>query len=526
MSPPRRTLGWVFLAAAGFYLLTASYVATDGDAQGEVDELAVSGLNLRPNHLLQTVLNRAVLATWQAVGFTGLPFIPLQTLNALLGGLTVVQVLLLLSRCSGSLRLAGWGAAIFALSWAPWFHSRVAETGITPMPLLLAAVLLLLRPAAERPRYTAGWAGACLAMAALLSFNLVLLAPWLLLQVALSEPRERRLPAVAGGLLSLTLLLGGPYLVAGQAAGASTPGEFVAWLTHHPVQTEVKVGGGGLVGVARALGGLGRLWFPYSHGETALKAVLKGQEVATDPADWLTFGRNALATLLFLVLVPLGMWRSRRRPGAAMMTGAALLTGLFATQWQGSDPQFWLPVYPFLLLFGLLAVRPLAACWRRAVAPLGGLFLLLLLTANLPLWAPTPLYHRWDERWERVFRVRDRVEQRALVLVPGQSAFFGVPRYRPDVEVFDFVQRPPADLRGSAWLGWLHTQIDRAQAAGRAVYLEGLTAPLRAELLLPWQLAAATRQVDRAAAEADLAARYRLTPAPDLWDGVLRVEAR
>src|SRR5262245_26520295 len=145
-----------FAAALALNLLGASYVSTEGDAWTEAGFASQPEPEFRPHHLLLTELYRGALHVSEALGLHAPSFVPLQVVNGLLGALAAALVALWLARYPLSRRAVWLGAAIWILSYAPWFHARTAETGIPALPAALAAFLLVCPPAGEAARARAG----------------------------------------------------------------------------------------------------------------------------------------------------------------------------------------------------------------------------------------------------------------------------------------------------------------------------------------------------------------------------------
>jgi len=159
---------------------------------------------------------------------------------------------------------------------------------------------------------------------------------------------------------------------------------------------------------------------------TALKARLLGKAVIPLGSwDWIRFGLGALLGL-HLLLALLDRPHGGRERTLWLATWAAFLpTALFNLLWLGSDPQFWLPILPFLGAWSafriLRSARP-----RRAGAPLGAsaivlpaMAALILAVVNWPTAVPTTVNPRGGPVWQRARAFAEVVQPGDLFLHNG-----------------------------------------------------------------------------------------------------------
>ncbi|MCC7491652.1 MAG: hypothetical protein IT204_04870 [Fimbriimonadaceae bacterium] len=497
-----------------WYALTSCYVAADGDGLKETGLLLGSGSGLRAYHLFQTPWLRLWLQGWQMLGWQGPEQVPPQLCNALCGGLSAGLLWRLAQLAGLSARSAGALVAVFVLSANPWAHARTVETGITPLPLELAALWLLWPREGGRPgARSAALAAVCAAGGVLLALNLVVLLPALLVAAA----RGGRRAALAFGATTV-VLLSACYLLAAWREAVLAPAAFVSWVLHHE-DSKGLAAARGVLGALRALIGLGRLVWPVSAGETAVKAVLRGEPVLVDPTAWLTLLRNGLTAAALSWWTLAGWWPRRRTAAGGILTWAFAVQAVFNLIWLGSDPQYWLPLYPLLLL---------AAAWRLAAGSGRWLLwpsLVALLATNLPTSLPSPLYPRWGHEWVVARQVAAQLPSRASLVLCGNSALRLVHQVRPDVGVIDLVYQPPEELEGAAFERWLSPTLALA-AAGGPLYVEGLRDPYPARLLGNFEMLAGTHRIGRGELAAWLDQRYRRQPGPGLPSELERLEPR
>lgn len=502
----RRDAAVVFIVALALGLLGASYIAADGDGLKETGLALATGPGWRAYHLFHTWLNQQAL--WLAWRLPGPSFVPLQLLNTLLGAAAAVLLLKLFQRVGLSRRVALAGVGVWLLSATPWIHTRTAETGITPLPFLLGAWLLLLSPGRPRAVSRAALAGVLLALATLLSINYLVLVPSCLVCLPwLTTDRSERWRAGAAFSGAFVVATGVPYLFVAARLGLD-PASFVHWMLHHE-DSKGLAGGGLVLRLLRMGSGLGRLFFPVTAGETALKELLRGREVAVTLGDWLALLRNLLGTLALVGLFLKGCrdnLRTELLPGIV----AVGVTALFALIWLGSEPQYWLPVYPWLLAGAALGAGRLARPW------VGSALLLVLLVSNAPSSLPTPLSPGWGTDWQLAQRAAAELDGPTLVIVPGNTPLRLLDELRDDVGILDLTYSVPEDKEGGAFFNWVSIPVDAMLSGGDRVILEGLADPPPAHLIGRWDMVRGTHQVSRDEFAAWVREHYSLVPFGDL----------
>lgn len=526
----------LLLAALFVYLVTASYSVVGGDGSAEMAWAVEGGWNLRSYHLLQTALYRSFLIASAPIA-AGVPaFVVLQMANGALGAVSAGLVFLLFLRCRVPAPLSALAASVWALSAAVWEHSVTADTGVTPMPLVLGAALLVLP--AERPSFRAALgrtlgASALLAASATLSLNLALLCPLVLLgawQMGATPDHRRKLAAAAlGGLAVLGVA---PFLAAAASVGQASPRAFLAWLTHHPETQGLTSVRHSLSQLPRAFTGLGRLLFPAADGETAVKGLLEGHRVRVDGWGWLALGRNATAAIALVGLAARGAWLRRADPRTLVLVATAVPTALFSLFWLGSDPQFWLPVYPFLLALSARCSgeelarsgrdRDVDFWWRGTAAAL----LVVLFWANHVREAPTPLSPHGGPGWEQAERAAATLRPGDVLIGPGSNELFWAAQQRPGVRWRALTFSDLDGLGEDQLLSLVAEEIDDALDRDRRAYVFGLSDPVRPRMLGFWELVEGKHGVSRERLAAFLDRRFQRDPDPAMGDDVDRITRR
>jgi hypothetical protein len=376
------------IAIFGVYWLTMPIVLPDsGDAGAQVALAQRSPPELNPHHLLVIPAHRQALQV--AARFKERPpaFQSIQILNALAGAAAGALFFALLR----GLAVSGWTAAAFTFGLAftavHWLHSREAETGILANGFLLLAANLL--PAGMAVLLPA----AAAALAILSALNAALALPALALLGGISIWRSLKFLVVAAILTALGFFAF--HLIHGV-----TPREAMAHLVTHPSTARLPEQGDlSAANALRAASGMVNAMIGDTPITTAVKQAMRGEErIPIAPRDGLRFGLGALVALSLLiplVLPPRGGHPHARRVWLA--TWVALVPiAAFNLLWLGSDPQFWLPVLPFL--GALAAVRAVGSRMAGTVAAIAAA---LLFAANVPRAVPTRLDPKGGVEWQQ-----------------------------------------------------------------------------------------------------------------------------
>ena len=521
--------GRVWIAAAVFLsillvnLLGASYRVTEGDPVEEARYVVGSDSAVRPWHLAQTTLFRGVWLLASSAGFDGPPFVPLQSANAVLGALAGLMILALAWRLGASGPWAVAAAAAWAVSYAPWLHSRTAETGVTPLPLVLGALLLTVRAgdaehdahgpgrsarrAHDRP--AAVLAALLLSAAISLSLCLVLLAPAFLYLFS-----RRR--ALLAGAASLAVLAMAPFAAVPISEGARTPAAAVSWLLSYPDAAVLRPSLS-LMSVSRLLTGVARLVFPFAVGESAVKMWMLGLPADIGLREWTQFARNMAGAAGLFLLFALGWWRIRRSVFGWFAALAVVPVLIFNAYWLGSDPQFWLPLYPVVLVVGAVTLeRAVSMPVRRRISlACAWLLVVLLFATNRSFGPPCLVSPGGSPRWEQATALAGRLAPNAVVLLPGPMvhAPFGLlEAQRPDLQVMMLSTDPLLEGDGSAFLARLERFISGERARARAVYTYPSGGPMDVASLGAWQGFENARAVSRSKLDRFLEDRFAVTP--------------
>jgi hypothetical protein len=339
----------------GLYLLTMPIVQpASGDAMAQTAATLREPIDLDPHHLLVTPVDRLAVGLARGLGYHGPAFLPIQGLNSLAGATACGLFLFWIARIGTPLTVAVPFTLALACTFAHWFHSREAETGILANLFLLATLNLL--PFAHGRRTSVFVPAFPAILTILAALNCAALMPALGLMDAVEPERRVRRRLVVSFLAATAVGTIVAFIVVPWIVGERRPGAMIAEIVTHPSSARLAEHGQvSFSNFLRAASGLANAFTGDNAVTTALKERLQGKEpVPLTSTDWVRFVLGA-AIALSLVLVLLDPPRTPRERILWLATWAALVpTAIFNLLWLGSDPQFWLPILPFLFAWSAL----------------------------------------------------------------------------------------------------------------------------------------------------------------------------
>ncbi len=533
--PLPATAASVALALVASGLVLALYALTmpivlpaSGDAMAQIAATLTQPLELNPHHLLVTPADRLALAISARVGYRGPAFIPIQALNSLLGAAACGLFLLWLVRLGVPLPVAFAYALALAATFAHWLHSREAETGILANFFLLLTLNLAARSRSRRrivlPAIPA-------ALSILCALNCAALMPALALFNTLGTESRARGRTILGFLVASALVTMVALVLVPWIAVGSSPQAVIEKLTTHastdrlPEQGELT-----FANVLRAGSGLINAFTGDTAVTTALKARLSGEAPVPVPdLDWMRFALGALLALV--VTLPL----LARPPGEKerlvwLAAWVALVpVALFNFLWLGSDPQFWLPLLPFLGTWSAVHAVRSTRGWRSGHPAAPGTALavvaaaLALAIANAPTPVPTLLDRNGSQSWQRARLFAERVDPADVLLnVGGWGPYL---QALGEARAVSLIYGLP--LGKEAYHEALLDTIDRTLETGGRVFALNVFTAADAAATSGWEEIAAISGRSREEWLEELTTRYDVQPMEtrvygDLW----RIRAR
>jgi len=394
----RRLVGLFLLGVAlvAIYLLTASQ-QYDADVLGELKDINhLDTSSPDPAHMLYVRIGVPVYRLWRTLGYGGDALWPMQVLNALLGGSTLLLFALTLRRFSTSWSLVLVTSGTAGLSYAWWTHV-VDAFFIVPAALfsifaLLCAVELSLARTLGRSVLLAAGLAIGLSLAALTYQTNILLVPALF--VASWPVAGRRIATSFRNWLAVSVLIilvaGGAWLLQGiQHAGVQDAREFFQWLAfgHGGIQRGLwrREGVNPLTTVPVA-------WLatvlPVYEG-LGLRPLLSGV-VATERIP----SQLALVLMIFVgsyVLVAAlvrrkAIWKGRRRRGLLVSALWFAVPGVAVVWFDPAEVKLWLiPMFGLWMALAIVLPVLVPAGSQKGIKRSLALVLLTALAVLIPI---------------------------------------------------------------------------------------------------------------------------------------------
>ena len=498
-------LGLAILSAA--YLLTMPVDFTIGDSAAELSLAGSNGTPLRASHLLTTPLYSHILLMGTLIGLEGQPLLAAQIVNIALGLASSFLLYRVLLRLGYDRHASLFLMLVGGLTNAVWSHSIVAETGIHPQFFFLIAVWVLAHVISSKQGSYVLLASCLmfLCISVLFALYMVVFLPGTIVTLLLATRTHKDLSffGVLGAVTgTLVVFLAIPFAVSAISEGIHSYSGFVNWLLFHPEQERLShITGITIERLARSLGGLVAAFIDPRDGLTLVKLTLRREEFqGVGPVSLvrLCFGLVivlSLGTASMASLIRLG-----NRPMLLFCGVNLSILFVFNAFWLGSDPQFWLPGLPLvLILAGAWLSRLRLGTHPARFGAVTGIVLLLLamLAANVPSELPSLLFPDGGEDVKLARSFAAELRDGDTVLSPGGSW----------VNYVNFVDSP-GNVRvvnlvygnlgsGLAFYTRIDEIVDEAHLNDRRVYFEGIMGPPLARQFGPWEMVDSLRGVSR-----------------------------
>jgi hypothetical protein len=492
-------------AVAGLtYALTLSEVpALTHDSLGYQLAIEAGGRALwHPHHLVYNALARGWL---EAMGTLGIddPLVAIESLNAIVGGVTAALVWLVLrrrARLSPALCAAGTAGA--AMSYGLWFYSVSIEVYVLPLALVLGALFLLTAPVLSARVMVA--VGVVNGLAVVAHQVNVLFAVVVVAVAARGVDRPtavRRIVAYGTAAAATVVAVYGAVLTF--AIQPTSVGDAIDWLTRY------AQGGGywhfsptaplyAVLGAARSLVG-GHFAYRFDTVNDRMQSTFTSRSV--DDEAFLVRDLPAAGAVALVVVAVVGagllaatLLRGYRRrcdlpePAGAVLRALAVWLAVYAVfflVWEPENPEFWIPqVTVIWMLAAVLSGRGATdpreparrADRRRAPVVLAGAALAVG-TANL-FGTILPATDAGNDVYAVRYRALDEVVDAGdLVVVDHPHLGLGYTQRYTDARaraVYDYrilvSTAPPVDISSEDLLADLDAELD----AGRTIAIDGL----------------------------------------------------
>lgn len=528
----------LLLGGAGLlYSCTMPLRHTLGDPRDELREALAAAPNIRPHHLLTSVLNGCFADLTTPLLRPEISLQLLMILCALIAASGMFRIALHLTK---SLRIGLGIMALFLVANGVWIHATTVETGMVPLTLTIGAMWLLVGrgPSLRRTLLAFSLLSASVLFAL---YHALLCLPVLIYALSITS-KDRRLRTAASACVPMALVaalyVGLPLL----AGDVDSLGGFLTWLTHHPNQSSLAHLHVGVENGARAISGLLSLIVNTAGGTTIVKQALRGEGmVGAYPEELLrlAIGCLALAGLLILAvrgsvsrsperirspLAPDTTIRNRRYL-VRLCWGSGAFTWLFGLFWLGSDPQFWLPWFPFLLILVAFGLRRYGAMADRRVGRIVSVaFSVLLLVLNIPIEAPSILFPNGGVNYQYAMKAVPELDSGATIITAGGAWAGYVGLMRDDVTILDLTLESPSGETAST-TDYVQEMIDQTLGHGSAVYFEQALNNMGPYDIGRWEVVRSLHGVGRAELLRSLEKKFRLLPVTE-FEGIGLAEIR
>jgi hypothetical protein len=369
----------------------------------------------------------------------------------------------------------------------------MAETGMPPLAMVMVAVAILVR----NPGYGGSvLGGAAFAASVLLSVHAILLAPAMLLLLRrTTEGRVRYRKALVPFLMAVAVPVVLAYVLAWRASGDAS---FLSWMTEHPSQKDLQHIHFGLSAILRNFAGMLRLLVDAGSLASVAKVVMQGgADVILAP---LSIVRDVVATLLSSWLI-VDIIRRRHQCSRSrhLLVVAFVPVFAFNALWLGSDPQFWLPLLPFLLL--TLADTRRNPGWLMLVLPLA------MGIMNVPIRERSLLVPGGDAAERTAYAMKRILREQDLILTPGSRWTSAVRSMGCPARV---LLLNSAGVPGGAVpdLRLITDRIDSSLGVGGRVFVDNALGPRTLESIGPWEIVASAYHLSRDSLATSLRTRY------------------
>jgi hypothetical protein len=509
----------LMVALSAVYLLTMPTGFPSGDAASEVEAAASINPAMRANHLLTTPLYKAILHLGDLVTPAVPGFIVIQIINIILAMAAIFLFYRIALICfrehPQGRRLAFWLAAIMGLCNAMWIHSTTAETGIHPQLFLMAAAYLLLRYAESRPRRML-WAMLSvisLSISVLFALYMVVLFPIFLAAIAAISSRPDRVRGLAVTVAVAALACFLPFLLAARLQGVRTMDGFLQWMTFH---TETaRIGAKSILSLEnfmRPVAGITSAFVNTGSGLTIVKLLLRKEIIhGLTTAEYLRLALGVLISAVTLLLILRSLRVKRYSSVKAFCLASLVIVYMASLFWLGSDPQFWLPVLPMLLILMAIGGPAASSVDARGVSLRVATPLIAgaLLVINLPTVSPSMFLPQGGREVRMARDFTRHLSAGDVVITPGSSWVSIIDADSMNLHWFNLVYSSTLGIRQEFYTR-LDSVIDHALGSDRKVFLEGLEGPATVGQFGNWEMIKSYRGVSRAELKAHLAERYNV----------------
>gem|GEM_PF-5514861 len=491
----------VLLLAAVIYMLTMPIHYVLYDPVRELGFLATDAWKIRPNHLLTTPLYSVILRLGRFV-LPGLkPFIYLQCFiiaTTLVGAIGIYR----LSSAYSSKR---WIPRIlmiqFLFSYGVLVHGRTVETDMAPLVLCIWVTIKLVATksgSTDMRRLAIG--GVLYSLSLLLSLLYILLMPAFLVYLIFSFRNTGRTAKAILTFITpfLVIVLISYSIIPALSGQISSVTEFFHWISTHPDAKLLTHFSFGAESMFRSASGFLSMLVNLKGVTTWFKLLLRGE--APPDIDYLMIIKLFFSIGIGALLLGSSLKGTRKNIAIGLSHWITfIIVFLFGSFWLGSDPQFWLPIFPFLVLTVTLGISNLTSNRAKKFTKTSLLFGLVLLPfINLPVREPSILFPKGDSLHQTALTMKNHLKPHDVVFTPGGGWVMATRKLQPDVDVILLIDEVRLPVETSTQFSQaLVNAIERNLDDGKRVFFDGLIGRTRFNHVGPWEIVASFRGVDR-----------------------------
>lgn len=490
----------IMIVVGAIYVLSMPIKFCMGDPASEIAN-TIGTQSIRASHLLTTPTYAAILNINSFLGVFSRGFILAQLFNIILG-LGSAFILYSTQICLGvSKRIATYLSLLFLLSNGVWNHSVTAETGIHSLFFLTISLYFIIKfiiaPKPKSRQAIYSFIGLCIG--ALFSINIVLFIPGILIAIfiKLVNFEKNKLIKIYLGLLIIFLaLIITPFYLASSLVGINSFVEFIGWLTNHPEALKLShLHRFGIELILRPFSGIIALFVNPGQAINVLKATIQGVEIAENIWAELPFLIFSLFLVTAFVLLSLyGLFKITNRALQSYFIISLLFLFLFNSYWLGSDPQFWLPALPLILL--LMGLGSMSLKMNKYLKITCLIIPFLMTYYNLPTEIPSLFSPRGGKDMHLAYEFVSKIQNPSVIFTPGNSWPDFVKEVSNNKDNVISLVYSDVDVDND-FFRKIDKQIADSIQQGKLVFFDDLLPPLHAKQIGYWKMVKSTHGVSR-----------------------------
>jgi hypothetical protein len=503
------------------YAVTMPIAFPTEDAATQLAMVEQGDWQWEPGHILALPLLHAVHFAADSFGFGSQWFILVQVLNIILALASMLLLWNIFKLVRIEPPVAVVAVALFGFCHGVWLHGTTAATGIHSQFFLIIAVYFMLRylMTGTGNFFHALIAVASFSVAVLFAIQLGLLAPVFVIPLLWARRDTTpeftiRLLRTFIAALAMVALIAGPIFAAAASQGSFGIEGTVKWVTSHPEdQLLSHLQPLSFEQLIRPAAGFIALFADTENALTTVKLALRGAEVQGIAMPmYFTLAAAAGIGLLIVIAMLVGVWRSFSKTSTRFAVVCLILLYAFYAYWLGSDPQFWLPALPFILILvgeglsGFLASRK-TSNWR--VYGLVSATALALIVFNIPQSSPSILFQSGGKDYATAMKFNAQAQTRDMLITPGWNWTDMTLHTRPDLDRLDLVYSPRLDS-GAAFLSTIDSLIDSRLVENKSVFIDGVSGLPTVQQYGAWEMVQSGRGISRNELVQHLRDRYEL----------------